>query len=410
MKYGLIGEKLSHSFSKEIQESLADYEYELVEIERNKLCEFMKNREFKAINVTIPYKEKVIPYLDFVSDKAKEIGAVNTVVNKNGKLFGYNTDFFGMTDLINYAKINVKGKKVLIAGTGGTSKTAEAVVRSLGASEVYRLSRNEKEGAITYSDAYEKHTDAEIIINTTPLGMYPNIDGEPIDIDRFPCLSGVIDAVYNPLRTRLVCRAKEKGIAAESGLYMLVAQAVRASEIFLDKKYSDGTTDKIYEKILKSKENIVLSGMPGSGKSTIGKLLAKKLNRLFIDLDYEIVKSEGKAITDIFTEGGEALFRDIETKVIRNNAHISGAVIATGGGAILRDENVRLLKQNGKIYFLDRPIDQLIPTSDRPLASSREAIINRYGERFSRYTTTCDIHLKTDGVAEHTVEDIVKDF
>ena len=410
MKYGLIGEKLSHSFSKAIHESLADYEYELVEIERNKLCEFLKKREFSAINVTIPYKEEVIPNLDCVDEMAREIGAVNTVVNKDGKLFGYNTDFFGMSELIKHAKIEIKDKKVLILGSGGTSKTASAVVRSLGAKEVQKVSRSARDGAISYEDAYEKYSDADVIINTTPSGMYPSIEGMPIYIDKFSCLSGVIDAVYNPLRTALVCKAKEKGIAAEGGLYMLVAQAVRASEIFLDTKYDDDTINKIYSKMLKDKENIVLSGMPGSGKSTIGKLLAERLGREFIDLDEAIVKREGREITEIFVEGGESLFRDIETKAVRETAIVSGAVIATGGGAILRDENVRLLKQNGRIYFLDRPIEQLVPTSDRPLASSRDAIINRYNERFPRYKATCDFHLKTDGVAEHAAENIIEDF
>ena len=411
MKYGLIGEKLSHSFSKEIHESLGGYEYEIVEIPRDGLDAFMKKHDFTAINVTIPYKEEVIPYLDFVSDRAREIGAVNTIVNKGGKLFGYNTDFSGMTDLINSAGIEISGKKVLIAGTGGTSKTSYAVVRALGAREIYKLSRSEKEGAITYGEAYEKHSDAEIIINTTPSGMFPNIDGLPIDPGRFPRLCGAIDAIYNPLRTKFIQKAESMGAAATGGLYMLVAQGVRASEIFLGKNYPEGATDKIYNEILKSKENIVLAGMPGCGKSTIGRLLAERLGRPFFDLDDEITKAEGKPITEIFAEGGESFFRDIESRVLRESlAHRSGAVIATGGGAILRDENVRLLKQNGRIYFLDRPIEQLMPTPDRPLASSPEAIIKRYKERFPRYCHVSDVHLKTDGIAEHAAEDIGKDF
>ena len=410
MKYGLIGEKLSHSFSKEIHASLADYEYEIVEIARDKLDEFMKAKDFVAINVTIPYKEQVIPYLDFVSDKAKEIGAVNTIVNRSGKLFGYNTDFSGMTDLINHAGIEVKDKKVLILGTGGTCKTSLAVVKALGAREIYTVSRAAKDGVITYDEAYEKHLDAEIIVNTTPVGMYPNIDGLPIDPTRFPRLEGAIDAIYNPLRTRFVQKSVECGARAEGGLYMLVAQGVRASEIFLDCKYSEEEADKVYKKILRSKENIVLSGMPGCGKSTIGKMLAERLGRPFIDLDEEIVKTAGKPITEIFAERGESFFRDFETEVAHNVARISGAIIATGGGAILRDENVRLLRQNGRIYFLDRPLEQLLPTADRPLASSAEAIKSRYEERFPRYCSVCDVHIKTDGIAEHTVEEIIKEF
>ena len=410
MKYGLIGEKLGHSFSKEIHEALGGYEYELLEIPRDGLDAFMKKRDFTAINVTIPYKEAVIPYLDFVSDKARAIGAVNTIVNRGGRLYGYNTDFSGMTDLINKAKIEIKNKKVLIAGTGGTSKTSFAVAKALGAREIYLVSRSEKEGAITYDQAYVRHSDAEVIINTTPVGMFPRAEGLSVDTERFASLEGAIDAIYNPLRTRFVQNASRKGAAAEGGLYMLVAQGVRASEIFLGRAYPDGAVDEIYNKILKSKENIVLSGMPGCGKSTIGKLLAKRLERPFIDLDDEIVKLAGKPITEIFAEGGESQFRDIETEAVRKNASMSGAVIATGGGAILRDENVDLLKQNGRIYFLDRPIEQLMPTADRPLASSAEAIMKRYNERFPRYCAVCDVHLKTDGVAEHAAEDIGKDF
>ena len=410
MKYGLIGEKLSHSFSKEIHEALADYEYEITPIAKDKLDEFMIKREFTAINVTIPYKEDVIPYLDYISDQAKEIGAVNTIVNRGGKLFGYNTDFFGMTDLINHAGIEIKGKKVLVLGTGGTSKTSLSVVKALGAREIYTVSRSGKDGALTYDEAYEKHSDAEVIINTTPAGMYPNIDGLPIDPVRFPSLEGAIDAIYNPLRTKFVQRAKEGGAIAEGGLYMLVAQGVRAAEIFLGKEFSEDETEKVYGKILRSKENIVLSGMPGCGKSTIGKMLAEKIHSPFIDLDDEIVKMAGKPIPEIFAEGGESHFRDIETEVTRNVARISGAVIATGGGAILRDENVRLLKQNGRIYFLDRPLEQLLPTADRPLASSAEAIKTRYNERFPRYCSACDVHLKTDGIAEHATEEIAKEF
>lgn len=410
MKYGLIGERLSHSFSKEIHEALGGYEYEIVEIAREELDAFMKKRDFTAINVTIPYKEAVIPYLDYVSDQAREIGAVNTIVNREGRLFGYNTDFSGMTDLINKAKIEIKGKKALVLGTGGTSKTATAVLSALGARETILVSRSERDGAITYTEALEKHSDADVIVNTTPVGMYPNIDGLPLDLSEFPRLSGAVDAIYNPLRTRFVQLAEEREANAEGGLYMLVAQGVRASEIFLGREYPEGTSEKLYEKILRSKENIVLSGMPASGKTTVGRLLAERLDRPFIDLDEEIVKTAGKPITEIFAEGGESLFRDIEAKVIRNVAKISGAVIATGGGAILRDENVRLLKQNGRIYFLDRPIEQLLPTEDRPLASNADAIAKRYNERYERYLSTSDVRVENGGTAEDAADIIGGDF
>ena len=408
MKYGLIAERLGHSFSKIIHARLADYEYELCELTPSEVDGFIKAREFSAINVTIPYKEKVIPYLDFISEQAQMIGAVNTIVNKNGKLFGYNTDFFGMTALIEKIGVDIREKKVLILGTGGTSKTSCAVCKSLGAKSIYIVSRSEKNGAITYAQSYENHSDADVIINTTPLGMYPNIDGMPIDISKFPNLSGVIDAIYNPLRTRLVSEAKKRGILADGGLYMLVMQAVAACELFLDKKLSSGIGQRVYDEILSDKENIVLIGMPGSGKSTIGRLIAEKTGRAFYDLDDEIVKCSGRDIPEIFRSEGEKVFRDIESRVLSERlASLGGAVIATGGGAVLRSENVDALKLNGRLYFLDRPLCQLLPTPDRPTASSKEAIEARYRERLPIYKKVADVALATDGIAEHAVKDII---
>ena len=409
MKYGLIGEHLGHSFSKIIHGMIADYEYELCELSPTEIGEFMTKREFCAINVTIPYKQTVIPYLDFVSEQAKTIGAVNTVVNHNGKLFGYNTDFFGMEKLIKNKGVELKGKKVLICGTGGTSKTAQAVAESLGANEIYRISRKVGEDTVTYDEAYEKHSDAEIIINTTPVGMFPNIDASPLDISKFAKLEGVFDAVYNPLRTRLIEGAAKRGIASEGGLYMLVAQAVEACRIFLDKALPENTIDKVYTKLLADKENIVLIGMPACGKSTIGRLLAKQTSREFYDLDEEIVKYTQRAIPDIFANEGEAAFRDIEAKVLLEKlASLSGAVIATGGGAVLRKENVKNLKMNGRLYFLNRPLCQLLPTPDRPTASSKEAIEQRYKERLPIYKWAADTEIKTDGIAEHAADDVLK--
>ena len=408
MKYGLIAEHLGHSFSKIIHSMLADYDYELCELAPDELDGFMTARQFSAINVTIPYKQAVIPYLDFVSEQAKLIGAVNTIVNKNGKLYGYNTDFFGMTSLIKRIGVELEGKKVLILGTGGTSKTSLAVARSLGAKETVVVSRSKRDGVITYAEAYESHTDAEVIINTTPSGMFPNIESKPIDISRFPKLIGLVDAVYNPLRTQLVSDALEQGVAAEGGLYMLVAQAVEACEIFLDKKLPEDSIDKVYSKIAADKENIVLVGMPGCGKSTIGKLIAEKTGRELYDLDTEIVNYTGREIPEIFATDGEAAFRDVEAQVLRERlAQLGGAVIATGGGAILREESVKNLKLNGRLYFLNRPLEQLLPTPDRPTASSKEAIEMRYSERLPIYKKVADVELLTDGVAEHAAADVM---
>ena len=408
MKYGLIAEHLGHSFSKIIHAMLADYDYELCELTPDEFDGFMTAREFSAINVTIPYKQAVIPYLDFVSEQARLIGAVNTIVNKNGKLYGYNTDFFGMTALIKRIGVDLNGKKVLVLGTGGTSKTSLAVAKSLGAKEIVVVSRSQRDGVIAYGEAYESHTDADVIINTTPSGMFPNIDSKPIDVSKFPRLRGVVDAVYNPLRTQLVSDALERGIAAEGGLYMLVAQAVEACEIFLDKKLPEDSIDRVYAKIAADKENIVLVGMPGCGKSTIGKLIAERTGRAFYDLDTEIVNYAGRQIPEIFSTDGEAAFRDIEAQVLQEKlAGLGGAVIATGGGAILREKNVKNLKLNGRLYFLNRPLEQLLPTADRPTASSKEAIEKRYSERLPIYKRVADVELLTDGIAEHATRDII---
>lgn len=409
-EYGCIGESLKHSFSKEIHNALADYKYEIIEIPKEKLDKFAKEKPFKAINVTIPYKEMIIPYLDGIDAAAKKIGAVNTVVNRNGKLYGYNTDFYGMSELISRVGIDLKGKKVIILGTGGTSKTAYAVASSMKAGVILKVSRTGKENSVTYEELYRCHCDADVIINTTPSGMYPNIFDAPVDLSRFEKLSGVIDAVYNPLRTPLIIEAKKRGIKAEGGLYMLVAQAVRASEIFLDTKYTKDVTDKVFNDIYRKKENIVLIGMPASGKSTVGRLLCASMCRELIDTDSLIEKSENKSIPAIFAEYGEPYFRDAESREIKGIASLSGKIIATGGGAVLRAENVDALRENGRIYFIDRPLSDLIPTSDRPLSSDKEAITKRYEERYEIYKAAADVTIKVCGGAESVSRSITEDF
>ena len=411
MKYGLIGEHLGHSFSKVIHEKIGDYVYEIKEIEPENVEKFIAAREFCAINVTIPYKEKVMPMLDYIDEKAKKIGAVNTVVNRGGKLYGYNTDYDGMTALVKKVGAEIDGKKVLIVGTGGTSKTAKAVTCDLGAKEIIFVSNAEASGAISYEELYKNHTDIEVIFNTSPVGMYPNNYNSPLDIDKFPKLSAVIDAVYNPLRTQLVMSAKNLGLKSEGGLYMLVSQAVYAYEHFMDKEISKEIVDEIYSEIVNEKSNIVLIGMPSSGKTTVGKLLAQELNRPFFDLDEEIVRVAGRTIPEIFATDGEVAFRDLETRVLRELfANQKGIVLATGGGAVLRDENVDFLRRNGKIYFIDRPLEDLMPTSDRPLASSREAICRRYEERYERYCQTADCHIDGKGSVEEVAARIRKDY
>ena len=388
--YGCIGKTLQHSFSKEIHGMLADYEYNLIELTEEQLPAFLERRDFAAVNVTMPYKQAVIPYLDAVSDIALRIGAVNTVVHRNGKLYGYNTDYYGMKALITRLDLNLQNKKVLILGTGGTGKTARAVATDLGAAEILTVSRREGDGSITYADAACLHADAAVIINTTPAGMYPNVDAAPMDIAPFTQLEGVVDAVYNPLCTNLVLDAKARGIKAEGGLYMLVMQAVAAVEKFLDTTIDPAVADDVFATIRGAKENIVLTGMPGCGKSTVGRVLAAE-GYTFIDTDAAIEERCGCTIRDLIATKGEAYFRDLESAVIRDLSTEGGRVIATGGGAVLRAENVRHLKRNGRLFFLDAPLSRLQATADRPFSDTQEKLAQLYAQRIDVYRSTADV-------------------
>lgn len=409
MQYGCIGEHLKHSFSTEIHNALGDYPFELKEIPIDRIDAFMQARAFNAITVTIPYKQTVIPHLHYISDTALAIGAVNTVVNKDGKLFGYNTDFGGMVALIERAGIVLADKKVLILGTGGTCCTAKAVAKHLGAATIYTVGRQAGEGDLTYSQA-ATHQDTDILINTTPCGMFGNAAGMAIDPALFPNLSGVVDVVYNPLRTPLVLAARKRGVPAVAGLYMLVMQAVLAAEHFFDSKYDHAITEKVYRDIKRSKENIVLTGMPSSGKTTIGKLLAEQLGRPFFDIDTEIEKTAGAAPAAIIAEKGEAAFRDIESAVIRDISTKNGAVIATGGGAVLREENIDNLRSNGKLFFLDRALDLLTPTTDRPLSADRQALAKRFAERYDIYRATADAVIDGNGTPNAVAAAVERSF
>ena len=410
MEYGLIGEKLGHSFSREIHARLRGYDYELRELRPDEVEEFLVKREFRGINVTIPYKETVIPYLDEIDEAARQIGAVNTVVNRGGKLFGYNTDYTGMRELMLREGIDPAGKKVLVLGSGGTSKTAMTVAKFLGAETILRVSRTKRDNCITYEEAREIHSDAQIIINATPVGMYPNGDACPIDIEAFPNLTGVVDAIYNPLRTKLVLAAKARGITAAGGLYMLVGQAAAAAEHFTGEKGDPTDVERVYRELLSEKENLILTGMPGVGKTTIGKILAKRLGREFVDCDDVIVGKAGCDIPTIFAEQGEKAFRDLETEVIRELSATGGKVIAPGGGAILRPENVAALKSNGRIIFLDRPLSSITATEGRPLSANREALEARYRERYPIYCATCDAHVEIDGTVGETADAVLEAF
>ena len=377
MKYGLIGEHLTHSYSCEIHAQIADYEYELHELAPSELGGFLTKREFNAINVTIPYKQDVIPYLDGISDTAKRIGAVNTIVNRGGKLYGDNTDFAGMLALAKHIGVDMKGKKVLILGTGGASKTGHALAEYMGAESVYYVSRSGKNGSITYEQAVSEHSDAQVIINATPVGMFPKQGGRPIDISAFPKLEGVLDAIYNPLRTNLILDAQERGIPAEGGLYMLSAQAVHAAAVFQDIPLDESLVDKAFKSVKNDKQNIVLIGMP---------------------------------IADFFAKHGEAEFRKIEKETVAGLASTGGKIIATGGGAVLDAENVRALKQNGVLVFLDRRPENLIATDDRPLASRRSALEKLYAERYDIYCAAAEVHIDANTTPGAEADAILKEL
>lgn len=411
MKYGLIGEKLAHSYSCEIHALIADYEYELKTLAKDEVGEFLKRKDFCAINVTIPYKETVIPYLDVISEEARSIGAVNTIVNKNGKLFGYNTDFYGIKALTEKAGVEIADKNVLILGTGGTAKTASAVMRTLGAKSVVKVSRTKKDDAIDYEEAKTKK-DTQVIFNATPAGMYPSDEGCPIDLSVFDNLEGVLDAIYHPLCTNLVLQAREKGAKALGGLYMLVAQAVYASRLFLSKSIDDVDKyeiDDTYEKILAQKQNVVLVGMPSSGKSTIGKRAAKCWAE---NLSTPTMKSSKNkyAHCRVFAKYGEAEFRKIESEIVCEISKRSAIVVATGGGVVLDKNNVSALRRNGKIVFLNRSVQNLVATKSRPLSSNARDLKNMFEQRYPIYKASADIEINNDETVDIAVREIAKEF
>ncbi|MBQ7386448.1 MAG: shikimate dehydrogenase [Ruminococcus sp.] len=411
MEYGLLGERLAHSFSPEIHALIGDYDYKLKELAKDKVEAFLRERDFKAINVTIPYKQTVMPFLDEISESAKAIGAVNTVVNRGGKLYGYNTDFDGLKALVESLVPTLKNLKVLILGSGGTSHTAQAVAKSMGAKEIVVASIMGEEGTVSYDDAKALHNDADFLINTTPCGMYPNVHTVAVDLDVFTNLKALADVVYNPLRTELVMQALEKGIPAKGGLYMLTMQGIKAAEHFFSKEIEKDRADEIFNTIIKRRENIVLTGMPSSGKTTVGNILAKEMNRPLYDVDALIVKRAGCEISEIFEKNGEEYFRDLESAVIAEEvAPLTGAIIATGGGAILRSENIKNLKKNGKVIFLDRALELLTPTADRPTASDIEAMKKRFEQRYGIYNKTADIKVNGSLSAEEVAKSVEEVF
>ena len=393
MEYGLIGAKLGHSYSVPIHAQLGDYDYRLYERTEEECVALLRSRGFRGLNVTIPYKKLAYGLCDECTDTAREVGSVNTlVVRPDGTLFGHNTDIGGFIAMARRAGVEIAGRKCAILGSGGTSLTARAACRRLGAREIIVVSRS---GPVDYEALYRDHADCEVLINTTPVGMYPDNGRSAADISRLPALTGVLDVIYNPDRTALILDAEARGIPCSGGLYMLVAQAREASELFMGRPVADAETDRIYGMLRAQMLNIVLIGMPGSGKSSVGRALAEELGRDFADCDAEIVRRAKRTIPEIFAAGGERAFRDMESRVVADLCRERGRVIATGGGAVLRPENVRAMRQNGVTVMLERRLDAL-PRDGRPLSSSPQALADMWAAREPAYRAAADITIEND--------------
>ena len=396
MKFGLLGRKLSHSFSPQIHNQMYDFPYELFEKEPHEVENFIKSGDFDAINVTIPYKKVAFDVCDTLTHSAKRIGSVNTIVRqKDGRLWGDNTDYYGLTYMIKKSGIDVYGKKAIILGSGGASLTAQKVLSDMKVSSIIVISRS---GEDNYENLYEKHRDAEIILNATPVGMYPDNGVSPVDLKRLPNVSGVFDMIYNPSKTKLLLDAESLNIPYINGLTMLVAQAKKSAESFLGKAISDDKTEEIIKKLEQQTKNIILIGMPGCGKSTIGKKLSQILDRPFLDTDQELELKVGISIPKLIENEGEEAFRKAETYILEELSKKSGLILATGGGIITREENIPLLKQNSLIFYLDRPLSEL-PTNGRPL-SGKYGVETLFKARQPLYEGTADYKIKVCGINE----------
>ena len=402
MQCGLLGRKLGHSYSPQIHSQLGSYDYRLFEKEPEELEDFLKNGDFTGLNVTIPYKKDVIPFLDELSPQAKALGAVNTIVRRNGKLIGHNTDYFGFETMLLSTGVSLQGKKALVCGSGGASSTACAVLKAHGANVVV-LSRTGKDN---YQNL-NRHSDAALIVNATPVGMYPNVEASPIeDLAAFPMLEGVLDLVYNPARTSILLKAEALGIPCVNGLRMLVAQAKESAEWFTGEPIDDSCIEMIYSRLRRQMENIILIGMPGCGKTTVGASLANILSRPLKDADAELEQAVGRKITEILPTDGEASFLSLESETLLDLGKQSGLVIATGGGCVTIPNNYEKLHRNGTIVWLKRDLD-LLPTDGRPLSQTGH-LQEMYQKRAPLYARFADFSVENSGDPQETAEEIIQ--
>ena len=407
--YGLLGEHLGHSFSPFLHHALGDEAYRLYELPVQELEAFVKQENIGGLNVTIPYKETVLPLADELSPAVEAIGAANTLYRRDGRLIAENTDVLGFLYLLDANRIDVDGKKVLVFGSGGASKAVLEALRRKGAGEVLVVSRRGGDAPLISYDELPDHTDADVVVNTTPVGMYPDNLASVTDLSRFDHLSGVVDIVYNPLRTGLLLQAEALGIPHANGLGMLVAQAVRAHEFFFDTNVDDRVIEDLTARLTRTATNLVLIGMPGSGKSSVAKLLSEKTGREVLELDRAIEEAAGKPIPAIFAEDGEDVFRDLESSCIAAAGARNGVILSLGGGAVTRERNYLPLHQNGRIYCLKRDLS-LLAMDGRPLSKDLDTLRTMEQERAPMYERFADVTVVNDGTLEDAADAILKDF
>lgn len=400
--FGLLGEKLGHSFSPQIHALLDGYAYSLFETPEDRLEEFLKSGSFDGLNVTVPYKKKVIPFLDSLSELAERIGSVNTIKADETGLHGFNTDYFGFSRMLSDAGIDVKDRRCVVLGNGGASATVQTVLHDLGAAEVAVVEHRENT-----PERIRELKSFQIVVNATPVGMYPHNGESPVDLSLFDRLLGVADIVFNPLKTALILQAESLGIPFACGLTMLVAQAKQSAEIFTGKTIPDERIREIAGILRRQCRSLVLIGMPGSGKTTVARQLAKRMHRPLIDTDREIAFRAGKPVPRIIEEDGEEAFRELETAVLRDVTKRTGAVIATGGGCVTQPRNIPLLRQNGFVIFLERPL-HLLARGGRPLSAGKDAVAKLYKARLPLYLSACDLRIRNDRPPEEMAAQLLK--
>lgn len=408
-KFGLLGKSLKHSFSKIIHEDISNIKYDLINLDETELEKFLKNKDFIGVNVTIPYKEKVIPFLDECDKICQETQVCNTIVNKNNKLFGYNTDYVGLCYLFDVNNVFVENKKVLILGNGATAKTTAYFLANRKAKQVTLLARNNKNNADLLEN-YQKYLDYEIIINATPVGMYPNVENSLLKLNEFQHLEAVFDVIYNPLKSKLLLEAEKYQIKNFNGLAMLVCQAVFANHYFTEQNYALEIISLEIKRLTYLLTNIVFIGMPGVGKSTIGKQLAKRLKRKYVDIDELIVLQEQKSINEIFNDFGEKYFREKEQEIIKQYSLQQGLIICCGGGVILQEQNIENLKRNGKIILLNRDLDKIIIDNQRPLLKNKNDLKLLFEKRWDLYKKSCNIIVDNNASIEEAVNLVEEKF